>query len=352
MAYCIAVDAMGGDNAPGAVVEGVKKALSTWEDLEIHLFGQKELLGGLEDIARLTVLDAREVISMHESPTLAVRKKKDSSMVRAMLEVKEGTAQAMVSAGSTGAVMMGSVLRVGRIPGIDRPALPVVIPGRKKPFLLLDCGANVDCQPDFLNQFGLMGSVYMEKVMGVASPEVRLANIGAEEEKGNKLTKEAFGIMQAQKVYQFCGNVEARDIPMGVCDVVVADGFDGNLLLKYTEGLTSAMFGMIKDAMMSGVRSKIGALLLKPALTGLKSKLSASAYGGAPMLGVKGVVIKAHGSSDAEAFCNAIGQARTMLVNRVTETIEDALAQMAKKSDTDETDAVTPKETDSASTEA
>ena len=216
----IAVDAMGGDNAPKAVCEGVLLALRDMPDIAVTLCGPeaalKPLLAGSEDVAgRLTVLDAPEVISMHESPTLAVRKKVNSSMVKAMLEVKEGRCQAFVSAGSTGAVLAGGILRVGRIRGIDRPALAPVLPGRNHPFLLIDSGANVDCAPEFLNQFGLMGSVYMEKVEGVKNPGVGLVNIGTEEEKGNQQAKAAFALMKAQTAYRFTGNVEAREVPTG-----------------------------------------------------------------------------------------------------------------------------------------
>ena len=330
MGYVIAVDAMGGDHAPGAVVEGVKRALAAYEDVSVQLYGPQDKLAGLEGVERLTVCHAPQVVDIHEPPMLAVRKKTDSSLVQAMLAVREGRAGAVVSAGSTGALLAGGVLRIGRIQGIERPALTVVMPGRKKPFLLLDCGANVDCQPVYLNQFALMGAVYMEKVMGVAQPEVRLVNIGEEAEKGNRLAKEAYQLMAAQQVYKFGGNIEAREVPQGICDVVVADGFDGNLLLKYTEGLSATLVGMLKDEMMRSAKAKLGALLLKGALKAFKSRLSYQEYGGAPLLGVKGAVIKAHGSSDATAIMNAVRQARTMLEGGVVARIEEGVGRLTQ----------------------
>lgn len=333
--YVVAMDAMGGDHAPEAPVQGAILALKRFPDLRVQLYGPasqlKELLSAAGDVAeRIEVVDAPEIIGMHDSPTDAVRRKVNSSMVKAMLAVKEGRAAAMVSAGSTGALLAGGILRVGRIPGIDRPALTVVMPGRKKPYLLLDCGANVDCLPRVLALFGLMGSIYMKRVMGVEVPDVRLVNIGTEAEKGNRLSKEAHQLMSAQQAYHFGGNVEARDVPLGACDVVVADGFDGNLLLKYAEGLSSALVGMLKDEMMSSTRAKLGALLLKPALRAFKNKMNYEEYGGAPLLGLKGAVIKAHGSSNATAMMNAIRQARTMIMGDVVTLIAEGVVGMTQ----------------------
>ena len=331
----IAVDAMGGDNAPRAICEGVLQALREMPDIAVTLCGPESdlrpLLAGSDDVAaRLTVLDAPEVISMHESPTLAVRRKVNSSMVKAMLEVKEGRCQAFVSAGSTGAVLAGGILRVGRIRGIDRPALAPVLPGRNHPFLLIDSGANVDCQPSYLNQFGLMGSIYMEKVMGVKNPSVGLVNIGTEEEKGNQQVKDAHKLMAAQSVYRFTGNLEARDVPTGDTDVAVCDGFVGNVILKYTEGLASALTGMLKDSIMAGgLRGKIGGLLLKPAMHAFKNRMNYEEHGGAPLLGVNGAMVKAHGSSSAHAFKNAIRQARLMVEKDVAGTIKTELEKLA-----------------------
>ncbi|MBE5773271.1 MAG: phosphate acyltransferase PlsX [Clostridiales bacterium] len=328
--YVIAVDAMGGDNAPDAIVAGAVQAVREFKDIKVLLAGPKDrieaLIADAKDVAdRIEILPADEVITMEEAPMLAVRKKVNSSMVQAMLAVREKRAGAVVSAGSTGAVLACGMLRIGRIRGIERPALAPVIPGAKKPFLLIDSGANVDCQPKYLNQFGLMGSVYMRSVMGIEDPAVGLVNIGAEEEKGNKLTKETYQLMKAQKSYRFVGNAEARDIPGGDFDVVVADGFDGNIILKYTEGIVKALLSMLKEGLMSSTVTKIGAALSKPAFRDLKRKLDYNAYGGAPMLGVEGAVVKAHGSSGEEAIKNAVRQAREMLAGNVVEKIREGL---------------------------
>ena len=328
--YVIAVDAMGGDNAPDAIVAGAVQAVREFEDIKVLLAGPeeriRELIKDANDVAdRIEILPADEVITMEEAPMMAVRKKVNSSMVQAMLTVREKRAGAVVSAGSTGAVLACGMLRIGRIRGIERPALAPVIPGAKKPFLLIDSGANVDCQPKYLNQFGLMGSVYMRSVMGIEDPAVGLVNIGAEEEKGNKLTKETYQLMKAQKSYRFVGNAEARDIPGGDFDVVVADGFDGNIILKYTEGIVKALLSMLKEGLMSSAVTKIGAALSKPAFRDLKRKLDYNAYGGAPMLGVEGAVVKAHGSSGDEAIKNAVRQAREMLAGNVVEKIREGL---------------------------
>ena len=236
----------------------------------------------------------------------------------------------MVSAGSTGAVLAGGMFRIGRINGIDRPALAGILPARKGPVLLTDIGANVDCQPKYLNAFAMMGSVYMESVIGIKNPKVGLANIGTEAEKGNKLAKESYELMSRQKGYNFCGNVEAREISSGDYQVVVFDGFDGNLILKYTEGLSSDLVGMLKEAIMSGgIVGKIGGLLLKPAFREFKKRMDYTEHGGAPLLGVDGAVVKAHGSSNAKAICSAIRQARTMLENDVVGKIRTGVAALA-----------------------
>ena len=328
--YTVAVDAMGGDHAPEAVCEGVLEALKAREDLRVTLCGPEARLRALVgDAAGVTIVDAPEVISMDESPTLAVRKKINSSMVVAMLQLKEGKADAFVSGGSTGAVLAGGILRVGRIRGIDRPALAPVIPGRNHPFLLIDSGANVDCQPEYLNQFGLMGSIYMNKIVGVKDPAVGLVNIGTEDEKGNQQVKAAHALMTAQRVYRFSGNLEARDVPTGDVAVAVCDGFVGNVILKYTEGLASALTGMLKDSIMSGgLRGKIGGLLLKPSMRAFKQRMNYEETGGAPLLGVQGAMVKAHGSSSPRAFKNAILQARTMAEQGIVEEITRELERL------------------------
>jgi len=328
--YVIALDAMGGDHAPGAIVEGAIRALRKYKDIKILLTGPEEQLKQLTASAgdvksRIEIVNATEVIGMDESPMMAVRTKKDSSLVVAMNAVREGRAAAVVSAGSTGAVLAGGMFKIGRIPGIERPALAPVLPGLKKNFMLIDCGANVDCQPRYLLQFGLMGSVYMKSVLDVKKPQVGLVNIGAEAEKGNKLTKETYELMQQQNGYYFAGNCEARDIFTADFDVVVADGFDGNIILKHTEGLAKALFTMIKEELMSSLGTKIGAMLAKPSFYRVKRRMDYNAVGGAPLLGVNGAVVKAHGSSGAEAIENAVRQARRMLEGDVVGKIREGL---------------------------
>ena len=303
--YTIALDAMGGDQAPDAIVAGAIAALRRFEDIRVILAGPQSRLEALIAEAgdvrdRMEILPADDVIQMDESPMLAVRQKVNSSMVQAMLAVREGRAGAVVSAGNTGALLAGGMLRIGRIPGIERPALAPVIPGVKKPFLLIDAGANVDCQPRYLVQFGLMGSVYMHSVMDVERPAVGLVNIGAEAEKGNKLTKETYQLMQAQSSYYFAGNAEARDIPIGDFDVVVADGFDGNIILKYTEGLASAMMGMLKSNLNASKVTKLGAALSRPAFRKFKRSMD-----------------------------YAVRQARTMLAGDVAGKIREGLSGLA-----------------------
>ncbi len=332
--YTIALDAMGGDQAPDAIVAGAIAALRRFEDIRVILAGPQSrleaLLAEAGDVRdRMEILPADDVIQMDESPMLAVRQKVNSSMVQAMLAVREGRAGAVVSAGNTGALLAGGMLRIGRIPGIERPALAPVIPGVKKPFLLIDAGANVDCQPRYLVQFGLMGSVYMHSVMDVERPAVGLVNIGAEAEKGNKLTKETYQLMQAQSSYYFAGNAEARDITIGDFDVVVADGFDGNIILKYTEGLASAMMGMLKGNLNASKVTRLGAALSRPAFRKFKRSMDYNAYGGAPLLGVEGAVIKAHGASGKTAIMNAVRQARTMLAGDVAGKIREGLSGLA-----------------------
>lgn len=329
--YRIAVDAMGGDNAPEALVAGAINAARKFNDVEILLFGREEALAPLvKGEPRVKIYDARDVIGMHDSPMLAVRKMPDSSMVRAVMALREGAADAVISAGSTGALLAAGMFKLGRIPGIERPALAPVIPGRKKPFLLIDCGANVDCQAKYLEQFGLMGSIYMQSVFGVSAPEVGLVNIGTEDEKGDKLTKEAFGLMQAQTAYKFSGNVEAREVMTGEFDVCVADGFVGNIILKNTEGTISLLMGLIREAAGASLKTKIGALLMKSAFRSIKSRMDYQVYGGAPLLGVCGAMIKAHGSSKASAIESAVRQARDMVAGNVVEKIKNGLSGLTE----------------------
>jgi len=329
----IVLDAMGGDNAPQATCEGALLALRADKELTIILAGDPKqiapYINNAEDVKeRLIVLDAPEVITNNESPALAIRQKKDSAIVRGMLMVREGEADGFVSAGSTGAVLVGGMLRLGRIPGIERPALAPLLPGKKGHFLLIDCGANVDCKPEYLAQFGLMGDAFMEKTMGIARPRIGLVNNGAEEEKGNALYTEAHQLLKKEDI-NFVGNVEARYIPADQADVIVCDGFDGNIILKYTEGVAETLLGMIKQELMADTRSKIGALLAKPAFARVKKLMDYTEVGGAPLLGVRGAVVKAHGSSNAKAIFGAIRQASLMIRSKVPEAIEQKLVKQS-----------------------
>ena len=323
---------MGGDLAPEAPVKGALAALRKFPDLEIILAGRldevRPFLGDYEDVRdRLTLEEEPEVITNHESPVMGVRKKIHSATVQGMLKVRSGEADGFVSAGSTGATLAGGMFRLGRIPGIERPALAPLMPNGKGHFLLIDCGANVDCKPEYLVQFGLMGDAYMRGVMGMENPRIGLVNIGAEAEKGNALVKETYPLME-KAPYNFVGNVEARDIPLDQADVVVADGFAGNLILKYTEGLAKALLGLIKNEMMADTRGKIGGLIAKPAFRRVKKAMSSDEIGGAPLLGVQGAVVKAHGSSNDYAFCSAIGQCVKMIEGQVAQIIAAGVARM------------------------
>ena len=322
----IFLDAMGGDNAPNSTVLGAAEALRENKSLTITLAGVEDeirpLLKGMEDVMdRITVLHTADVITNHDAPVMAVRQKKQSAIVLGMLAVKEGTADGFVSCGSTGAVLAGGMFRLGRIDGVDRPALAPLLPNGKDFFCLIDCGANVDCLPAYLAQFGVMGSAYMHLMRGLDNPRVGLVNIGAEAEKGNALAKEAYPLME-KAPFNFIGNVEGRDITGDVADVVVCDGFSGNLILKFMEGVSMTLLGMIKREMMATLRCKIGALIAKPAFRKVKKAMNYEEVGGAPLLGVKGVVVKAHGSSNAHAVACAIRQAVMMYEKKLPEKIQ------------------------------
>ena len=328
----IFLDGMGGDNAPQAPVDGAIEALRRFPELQISLGGDlrvlEPLLKDCDDVrSRLTLVDAPEVITNNEHPVMGVRTKKNSAHVIGMLQVKDGTCDGFVSAGSTGATLAGGMFRLGRIPGIERPALAPILPNGKRGALLIDCGANVDCKPEYLTQFGLMGSIYMAGVMGFDSPRVGLVNIGAESEKGNALVKEAYPMME-KAPYRFVGNVEARDITNDVADVLVTDGFCGNLILKFMEGVAQTLLGIIKTELMADTRSKIGALMAKPAFRRVKKTMDYTEVGGAPLLGVQGAVVKAHGSSNGHALACAIAQCVRMLEAKVPQTIAEGVAKM------------------------
>lgn len=321
----IFVDAMGGDFAPQAPVAGAIEALRRYEQMEVVLAGDlkqvEPLLTDCDDVrSRITLLDAPEVITNHESPVMGVRTKKNSATVIGMLQLKEKQVDGFVSAGSTGATLAGGMFRLGRIPGVERPALAPLIPNGKGHFLLIDCGANVDCKPEYLTQFGLMGTAYMKGVMGVENPRVGLINIGAESEKGNALVKEAYPMME-QADYNFIGNVEARDITADQADVLVCDGFTGNVVMKFMEGVAATLMGIIKQEMMADTRGKLAGLIGKPAFRRVKKVMDYTEVGGAPLLGVQGAVVKAHGSSNAHAFSCAIGQLVKMIDGHVVDII-------------------------------
>ncbi|MGM9974078.1 MAG: phosphate acyltransferase PlsX [Clostridiaceae bacterium] len=325
----IAVDGMGGDNAPQAVIEGCIEYLKENNDTTIIITGKEELLSKelskfTYDKSRLLIEAADDIISNDESPVLAVRRKKNSSLVKAVTMVKDGRADAVISAGSTGAILAAALLIIGRIKGVDRPALAPLMPGVNGNFLVLDSGANVDCKPINLVQFALMGKTYFENVLKVNNPKVGLINIGAEAEKGNELTKASYELLKEADI-NFVGNVEPRDIPKGDVQIFVCDGFVGNTVLKMYEGVSSNLFSLIKREIMSGVMTKIGAIFLKPVFSNLKKKFDYKEHGGAPLLGVKGLTIKAHGSSDSRAIKNALRQAKKFYENDLINKMNKAV---------------------------
>ena len=324
----VALDAMGGDNAPAEIVRGAVDAISGRDDIKIFLVGQedvvaKELSQYSFPKERIEVVDAPEVIEMAEPPVEAIRKKKQSSIVVGINMVKNREADAFVSAGSSGAILVGGQVIVGRIKGIQRPPLAPLIPTEKGVSLLIDCGANVDARADHLVQFAKMGSIYMEHVLGVKKPKVAIVNIGAEDEKGNTLVKETLPMLRECTGINFVGSIEARDIPKGDVDVIVCEAFVGNVILKLYEGLSSTLVGVIKKGLMSTLKSKIGAALALPALKKTLKAFDASEYGGAPLLGLNGLVVKTHGSSKAKEITNAIYQCVAFKENAINDKIKE-----------------------------
>lgn len=327
----IVVDAFGGDNAPLEIVKGASQA-STQFQTEITLTGNKETIekiindNNLKFFGELVIVDTDDVISMHDDPTTILKLHSNSSMALAFKELCESRADAFVSAGSTGAIVVGGTLIVKRIKGIKRPALGGLIPSPDGHYMLMDMGANAECRPEMLAQFGIMASVYLEKVEGIQNPKIGLLNIGVEDTKGDELRVEAYKLLKKAPI-NFVGNIESREMPKGVCDAVIADGYTGNIALKLIEGTSITLFKMIKGALYKNLINKIAALILKKDLYALKSMMDSSEVGGAPLLGVNKPVIKAHGSSDAKAIKNAIRQAIIFTEKNVISTISENLVK-------------------------
>lgn len=328
----VAVDAMGGDNAPAEIVKGAVDAVATRNDIKVLLVGQQDIV--TEELEKYTypkwqieVVNADEVIETAEPPVMAIRRKKNSSIVVGMNMVKHMEADAFVSAGSSGAILVGGQVIVGRIKGVERPPLAPLIPTENGVSLLIDCGANVDARASHLLQFAKMGSVYMEHVVGIKNPRVAIVNIGAEEEKGNALVKETFPLLKECKDINFVGSIEAREIPHGEADVIVCEAFVGNVILKLYEGLSSTLIAAIKQGMMSSLKSKLGAALALPSLKKTLKAFDASGYGGAPLLGLNGLVVKTHGSAKANEVKNSIIQCVTFKEQDINGKISEKIAE-------------------------
>ena len=328
----IMIDGMGGDHAPEEIVKGAVQAAKEISGT-VSIIGQEERINECLQALNwngdnIEVVNATEVISNNESPAMAVRKKKDSSISKGMRMLKEGEVDAFVSGGSTGALLSAGLLILGRIRGIKRPAIAAFFPkiGMNDTSLILDCGANAESRPEYLLQYGIMGSIFVEKVKGIENPEVMLLNVGAEEEKGDPLHKESFELLRNADI-NFKGNCEGRDVPFGCCDVVVTDGFSGNVFLKSSEGVALAVMKRIKQKMTEGLVAKAGALLSYNKLKEIKKEFDYSEEGGAPILGLKGPVLKIHGSSKANAVYNAILKAVPYVEQNVTALIENAITE-------------------------
>ncbi|MFW5992248.1 MAG: phosphate acyltransferase PlsX [Halanaerobiaceae bacterium] len=324
----IAPDAMGGDQAPEKIVAGAINACNIHDDIDIVLVGKpaairKELPSEYKNIE---IFEAGEIIEMDDIPTRAIQRKKDSSIVRGMELLKGKKVDAFISAGNTGAVMAAGLFKLGRIKGIKRPSILINFPSIKGRTIVMDNGANTDCKPEHLLQFALMGQIYARAVKGIKEPRVGLLSIGEEKRKGNQLVKDTYQMMEEDpRIENFTGNVEGRDIFTGNCDLVICDGFVGNVILKTTEGVAELMFDLLKKALTKNIRAKLGALLLKPYLKALRDKGDYRQYGGAPLLGVEGVVIISHGNSDEIAIMNAINMARNTIENNITGLIKNEI---------------------------
>lgn len=329
----IALDAMGGDHAPTEIVKGAVDAVLIEPESFVYLVGrqeviEKELAKYTYNKAQIEIIDAKDVIETGEPPVMAIRKKKDSSLVKALTMVKEKKADAFVSAGSSGAILVGGQVIVGRIPGVERPPMAAVIPTTKGAAMLADSGANMDSRSTFLVQWAKMGSIYMESCMGIKKPKVAIVNVGLEEEKGNQLVKETYPLLKACGDINFIGSIEAREIPNGYADVIVCDAFVGNVILKLYEGLAAALLGKVKGAMMTNLKTKMGAMLIKGAMKNTLKTMDASEYGGAPLLGLNGLVVKTHGNAKSQEIRNAIIQCMTFSKQHINEKIISSLGDM------------------------
>ncbi len=328
----IALDAMGGDNAPGEIIKGAVNAVSASQTIRVLLVGQPDVIQKELDQyqypkEQIQIIPAQEVIETAEPPVAAIRHKKDSSLVVAMKLVREGEADAVVSAGSTGAILAGGQLLIGKKKGVGRSPLAPLIPTKNGVSLLIDCGANMDPRPNHLLQFAQMGSIYMEHIIGVKNPRVAILNVGAEEEKGNKLVKETFPMLKECANINFIGSIEARDIPHGYADVIVCEAFSGNVVLKLYEGVASVLLAKVKEGLKSSPRASIGGLLAKPALKTTLKAFDVSEYGGAPLLGLNGLVVKTHGSADANDVKNSILQCVQFKEQKINEKITEYLLE-------------------------
>lgn len=333
----IAVDIFGGDNSPSALIDGCVDAAKLYDDVEFIFTGDERVITDYMSemgygSSRISIIDAPETITCGEQPTVAIKRKKNSSLVKALELVASKEADAFVSAGSTGAVLAGATLIVRRIKGVKRPALAPVMPTVKGPVLLIDCGANVDCKPNYLQQFAVMGSAYMKKVCGIDAPRVGLINNGAEAEKGNELTKSAYKLLENTDI-NFVGNCEARYTMTGDYDVLVCDGFVGNAVLKCTEGVARSVMSIMKQELMASPITKLGAFISKSGFKRVKKRMDYTEYGGAPLLGINGCIIKAHGSSNAKAITSAIGQARSYCIGDVTAAIQSGIEALPECED-------------------
>ena len=333
----IAVDIFGGDNSPSALIDGCVDAAKLYDDVEFIFTGDERIITDYMSekgygSSRISIIDAPETITCGDQPTVAIKRKKNSSLVKALELVASKEADAFVSAGSTGAVLAGATLIVRRIKGVKRPALAPVMPTVKGPVLLIDCGANVDCKPNYLQQFAVMGSAYMKKVCGIDAPRVGLINNGAEAEKGNELTKSAYKLLENTDI-NFVGNCEARYTMTGDYDVLVCDGFVGNAVLKCTEGVARSVMSIMKQELMASPITKLGALISKSGFKRVKKRMDYTEYGGAPLLGINGCIIKAHGSSNAKAITSAIGQARSYCIGDVTAAIQSGIEALPECED-------------------